>query len=140
MNIPLRNISRYRKYLFLLRRALRRKPVLLFRLAWNYFRLLVLRRKIVRKVEIGVCFECQCKCGKCSSEHMRRSKKEKLTPAEIGRVFADILEHFFTNGFQWQMGIFLETGAKTFFSVKSHFFIGCFKNSVGDKTNPVLWN
>ena len=91
MNITDTVISRYFKYLRLLRVILIKKPMLLFRIAFNYFKIIVLGRKVVRKVEMGITFDCQCDCPKCSSAFMKNEDKQKLTIPEISRVAKEII-------------------------------------------------
>jgi len=91
MNIAVKSFARYKKYFKLLRRIIFKKPFLVLRIAYNYFRILVLREKIVRKVEIGVTFECQCSCSKCSSAFMYAPGREKMSIEEIRDVAKDIL-------------------------------------------------
>nr|MBA4405146.1 hypothetical protein [Nanoarchaeum sp.] len=91
MNIPIRFFYRFMKYIILLKRILIKKPLLIPRILFNYFRIFVLRAKIVRKVEMGITFDCQCNCPKCSSTFMRSSEKRKLTLPEIAKAARGIL-------------------------------------------------
>ncbi len=91
MNIQIRFIHRYAKYIRLLRGVLFRKPLLILRIISNYFRIFVLKQRIVRKVEMGVTFKCQCNCAKCSSVFMEDPAKDKLTIKEIEKVANDII-------------------------------------------------
>ncbi|MFZ2604047.1 MAG: radical SAM protein [Candidatus Omnitrophota bacterium] len=91
MNVAIKSFARYRKYFKLLKRAIFKKPVLLLRIAYSYFRIFVLRKKIVRKVEIGVTFKCQCSCSKCSSAFMDVPGRKELNVKELRDVAKDIL-------------------------------------------------
>jgi MoaA/NifB/PqqE/SkfB family radical SAM enzyme len=91
MNVTIRSISRYLKYFQLLKVILIKKPHLILRLLTNYFRIFVLKEKVVRKVEIGITFDCQCDCAKCSSFYMKDNDKEKLSLAEIEKTAKDII-------------------------------------------------
>ena len=91
MNIAIKSFNRYKKYFKLLKRIIFKKPVLLLRIAYNYFRILVLKEKIVRKVEIGITFKCQCSCPKCSSAFMHAPGREKLSIKEFRNIAKDIL-------------------------------------------------
>jgi MoaA/NifB/PqqE/SkfB family radical SAM enzyme len=68
-----------------------KKPMLLLRIASNYFRIIVLRKKVVRKVEMGITFDCQCDCPKCSSAFMKDPTKEKLTLSQIEKAAKQII-------------------------------------------------
>ena len=78
---------RYKKYV----RLIRQKPAIAPRIVRNYFDLTVRGKKVLRKVEMGVTFNCQCKCAKCSSAKMRNRSREKLTLEEIGKVADEII-------------------------------------------------
>ncbi len=90
MNISLKNILRYRKYVKIASKIILRKPRVILRILCNYFKIVILKQKVVRKVEIGVCFNCQCNCAKCSSALMKNLQREKLTLKEIKQVAKDI--------------------------------------------------
>jgi len=68
-----------------------KKPLLIPRIFLNYFRLLILREKVVRKVEMGVTFDCQCNCAKCSSVLMRNSQRDKLSLSQLKEAAKDII-------------------------------------------------
>ncbi len=91
MNIRFKFLGRHKKYLILLKRIIFKKPFLLVRVLHNYFRIFFLREKVVRKVEIGVTFKCQCSCQKCSSAFMHNPQRKELTVEEMKRVAKDIL-------------------------------------------------
>ena len=84
--------SKYFKYYRILRVCLCKKPLLFLRVLRNYFKMWVLKKKILRKVEMGVTFDCQCSCAKCSSAFMRDPAREKLTLPEIRKTAKEILE------------------------------------------------
>lgn len=91
MNVSLKNIFRYKKYSKVLFRIILKKPMIIFRILNNYFKIVVLKQKVVRKVEIGVTFDCQCSCPKCSSYFMRNSEMGNLTLQEIRKVAREII-------------------------------------------------
>jgi len=91
MNIASGGIKRYEKYLKILRRVIFYKPCVIGRILANYFKVIVLKRKIVRKVEIGVTFDCQCHCSKCSSEFMANPKKHRLSLTEIKNLADEVI-------------------------------------------------
>jgi len=92
MNIPLKSFYRYAKYLRLLKIILLKKPLLVIRLFFNYSRIFILKEKLVRKVEMGVTFDCQCSCAKCSSHFMKCPQKNELTLKEIRQAAEDIIK------------------------------------------------
>lgn len=91
MNITLKNFARYKKYFKIAKRIILKKPLVLLRILKNYFKIVVLRKRIVRKVEMGITFECQCKCHKCSSDFMKGVEEGKLTLGQIERVASEII-------------------------------------------------
>lgn len=91
MNVTLNNILRYKKYSKIIRRIILKKPQVVFRIFNNYFRIIILKQKVVRKVEIGLTFDCQCNCGKCSSNFMKNPGRKKLALLELKQAAADIL-------------------------------------------------
>lgn len=91
MSIGLREVRRYYKYARILKILLRRKPWAGYRILFNYLSVRLFKRKIVRKVEMGVTFECQCDCKKCSSFFMKSNSKEKLNLGEIKQAAKEIL-------------------------------------------------
>ena len=91
MNIARKSLSRYLKYIKLLKIILLKKPLLIGRLMRNYFRLIVLKEKVVRKVEMGITFDCQCNCPKCSSVFMHDPNKRKLEMHEIKKAAEEII-------------------------------------------------
>ncbi|NQT89948.1 MAG: radical SAM protein [Candidatus Omnitrophica bacterium] len=92
MNISMRFFGRHMKYYRIMKRVIIKKPLVLLRILVNYFRIWVLKENVVRKVEMGLTFDCQCHCPKCSSEMMRGHKKERLGLAEIAKAASEILE------------------------------------------------
>jgi len=92
MNIHLKFYYRYKKYIKLLRIILFKKPLLIPRIIYNYFRILVFKERVVRKIEIGITFDCQCNCAKCSSIFMRDVGREVVTPDELTQFGKDIIK------------------------------------------------
>ncbi len=91
MYLKFKGLSRHKKYLRLLRRIIAKKPLVLIRIIHNYLRIFLFREKVVRKVEIGVTFKCQCACPKCSSAFMGDPQKKELSIEEMKNVAKDIL-------------------------------------------------
>lgn len=69
-----------------------KKPILAVRIIVNYFRSFVFKEKTARKVEVGVSFDCQCNCVKCSSALMRDVNKEKLSVQDYRQFARDIIK------------------------------------------------
>lgn len=69
-----------------------KKPQLVLRVISNYYKIFVLKKKIVRKVEMGVTFKCQCDCAKCSSHYMHDTTKIKLSIDEIKKAAREIIK------------------------------------------------
>jgi MoaA/NifB/PqqE/SkfB family radical SAM enzyme len=63
-----------------------KKPQLVSRTLNNYFNLIFLRKNVLRKVEMGITFDCNATCERCSSHKMRDNNKKKLTTDEIKKV------------------------------------------------------
>jgi len=91
MNVEVRALSRYVKYARLIGMIFRKKPRLVVRVAHNMLRRIVLREKVVRKVEMGITFGCQCDCGKCSSQFMHHQNRAELTLGEIRKLAGEII-------------------------------------------------
>ena len=62
------------------------------RVAQNYFRLLVLRRQVLRGVEFALTYDCNCDCGHCSAAHLRDSRRKPLALETIREAFRECLE------------------------------------------------
>ena len=69
-----------------------RKPLLVFRTLKNYLNLIFLRKRVLRKVEMGITFDCNAACERCSSDKMKNSNKRKLTIEEIRRVGQECID------------------------------------------------
>ncbi len=72
-------------------KILAKKPLLLIRIIENYIRIFVFRQRRLRKVEIGITFECMAHCEKCSSALMRDNKIEKLSFEELRKIAKEVL-------------------------------------------------
>jgi len=72
-------MKRYFKYV----KLVCKKPLLVFRILSNYFRMLVLKQDVLRKVDISLTFRCVCDCDKCSSVKMFDPERKELTLGEI---------------------------------------------------------
>jgi MoaA/NifB/PqqE/SkfB family radical SAM enzyme len=84
-------LDRLGKYFRITKKIIARKPILVFRVIYNYCRIIILREKVVRKVEIGTSFDCQCRCPKCSSDLMRSPQRARLNLREFKGVANDIM-------------------------------------------------
>ena len=62
-----------------------KKPRVVWRIINNY-RNLINKKSVLKKVDLGITFDCQCSCDKCSSYKMRNSKKRRLTFEEYRRI------------------------------------------------------
>ena len=91
MDIGLNSILRYKKYLMIAYRISFRKPLAIIRIFYNYFKMVILRQKTARKIEIAVTYDCQCKCAKCSSHPMKNPERKRFTLEEIRKAVKDIL-------------------------------------------------
>ncbi|MBL7197355.1 MAG: radical SAM protein [Candidatus Omnitrophica bacterium] len=81
-------MKRYLKYV----RLVYKKPLLVFRIFSNYFKMYILRRNVLRKVDICLTLRCPCDCGKCSSAKMFDPKKGELSLEEVKEVAKQCLE------------------------------------------------
>lgn len=91
MNISNKAIYRYLKYFRIIKIIILKKPFLIIRVILNYLKIFILRKKIVRKVEMGVTFDCQCNCDKCSSIFMKNQKKQTISLDEIRKTAREII-------------------------------------------------
>jgi MoaA/NifB/PqqE/SkfB family radical SAM enzyme len=62
------------------------------RVARNYFRLLVLRQKVLRGVEFALTYDCNCDCSHCSAAHLRDSKRKLLPFDRIRQALSQSIE------------------------------------------------
>ena len=69
-----RGIRRYIKRL----RFLKNKPLLIPILIFNYTKIIVFKKNVLRSVELHVGDECQAKCAKCSALKIKNPNKKKL--------------------------------------------------------------
>lgn len=58
-------------------------PSLISRIATNYVRLLLLNKKVLRKVDIALNFDCNAKCSHCSCAKLEDETRPQLTLKEI---------------------------------------------------------
>jgi len=91
MNISIKNIYRYLKYFRIIKMIIFKKPLLIIRVIGNYFKIFILKQRIVRKAEMGVTFDCQCNCEKCSSVFMKNTKKEFVSLDKIKKTAREII-------------------------------------------------
>jgi len=58
------------------------------RVARNYVRLVVLRKKVLRGVEFALTYRCNCRCGHCSAAHLRDRDRRPLPLDAVRRTLA----------------------------------------------------
>ena len=71
-------IARHANYL--------QRPGYALRIGVNFFRRLVLRRPVLRSIELAVTYDCQAQCAKCYAGRLRDPQRAYLTLAEIAAV------------------------------------------------------
>lgn len=82
-----------RKFLINFRYAFRiNKPVLLMRLAKAYVRILFLRQRPLRYMDLAVGFDCNLKCEHCFAAALRDDKRKRITPSEYREVVRQAME------------------------------------------------
>lgn len=70
------NIVRYFNFLY-------DKPYLLLKIIKNYFRMLLLRQKVLRIADIALTFNCNARCSHCCSSTLANQTKQELTIEEV---------------------------------------------------------
>ncbi len=60
-----------------------RYPQLVPKLIANYFRLVALKRDVLRSVDVSVTFDCQCLCEHCYSDYEKDPSRERLSAREM---------------------------------------------------------
>lgn len=70
-------------------RFIKNKPILIPIILKNYFKLLVLRQKALRSVELHMTSSCQCKCTKCSAANFNNPARKRLSVQDISRLVSD---------------------------------------------------
>lgn len=65
------------------------RPVLLARIMKNYFKILFLKKKVLRYINIWATWKCQCNCDYCSNSDTRQSLKDKrlMSSKDFEKVF-----------------------------------------------------
>lgn len=81
-------IKRHLKYI----KLVYRKPLLVFRIVNNYFRIFILKKNILRKIDICLTARCPSDCDKCSSAKMYDPDKAELSAGEIKEAVKQCLE------------------------------------------------
>jgi MoaA/NifB/PqqE/SkfB family radical SAM enzyme len=69
-----------------------RYSYILPRVAGNYFRLLVLRKKVLRGVEFALTYDCNCRCGHCSAARLRDAVRPVLAMDVVKRTLRECIE------------------------------------------------
>jgi MoaA/NifB/PqqE/SkfB family radical SAM enzyme len=62
------------------------KPTIIPRLIANYFKLIFLRKNVLKSVAIDLGYNCQLNCKHCYASKMRNSKKSELTIEELKSI------------------------------------------------------
>lgn len=60
-----------------------RDPWLVLRIFKGYFRTLVLKKNVLRSIELAITYNCQARCHKCYALHLNDPSRKTLTPAQI---------------------------------------------------------
>lgn len=76
------SVGRYKKYF----KFVRRKPLLFLKVFKNIITAKFFKKPILRKLELAITYNCQCKCQKCSSAKLKKSGFKELTLDEIKSV------------------------------------------------------
>jgi len=61
-------------------------PYILYRLLLNYYNLVIFKKRILKKIEIALTFDCQCKCDKCASTRMINHAQPKLSKEQLKKI------------------------------------------------------
>ncbi len=69
-----------------------RFPQLVPKLALNYFKLVALKRDVLRSVDVSVTFDCQCLCEHCYSDYEKDPGRERLSVREMKNVLDQCLD------------------------------------------------
>lgn len=80
-------LTRYVRYI----KLVWRKPLLVFRIVNNYFKIYILKREVLRKVDICLTLDCVCDCDKCSCAKMKNYNEDYLRPEEIKELVKQCL-------------------------------------------------
>ncbi len=84
-------ILKNRKYPVFFIRILLTKFSVFTRIVRNYFIVIFLKRAVARKLEIGITYDCQCKCEKCSSFSLLNRKEPPLTAQDYKLLSSHIV-------------------------------------------------
>ena len=63
------------------------EPVLLLRIIKNYYRLIFLKKKVPRNLNIWATWKCQCNCKHCCNDELKRSGKKSLALKDFEKIF-----------------------------------------------------
>lgn len=69
-----------------------RYPYILPRIATNYFKLMVLKKPVLRGVEFSVSNDCNAACGHCSAWELMEAKGDVLDVATSARILGECIE------------------------------------------------
>jgi len=82
MRFPADNMARYRKYI----RFARKKPSLMLIAVKRIIDARLFKKQVLRKLELSVTYDCQCKCIKCSSSKLKSPLPKELSLDEIRKI------------------------------------------------------
>ncbi|MFH1642962.1 MAG: radical SAM protein [Nanoarchaeota archaeon] len=78
------------------------EPLLVHRLLKNYFKLVVLKKNVLRSVEVDLGFDCQLNCKHCYAQKMKNSQRKELTFIELKDIVDQCVQlgtvYFFISG------------------------------------------
>ena len=60
-----------------------RDPLLVLKIFSGYFRTLILKKNVLRSIELAITYDCQARCHKCYALHLNDPLKKTLTLAQI---------------------------------------------------------
>mgnify|MGYP001590548892 CR=1 FL=1 len=69
----LKNIRNDLKRNFAVASKLTRKPAIIPALFRNYFRLMILRKKVLRNLQLAILYDCNYKCPLCATKHLKKA-------------------------------------------------------------------
>lgn len=63
-----------------------RNPQVVYKILSGYFKTLVLRKDVLRSIELAITYNCQAKCHKCYATNLYDSERTTLTPSQIQEI------------------------------------------------------
>lgn len=71
---------------------IKNKPLVFLRIINGFFKKIILKRDVLRTIDLAVTYECHYQCKYCSAFLMKREGKKVLMPAEIGNMWQEALK------------------------------------------------